>query len=39
MYEQIELPYSFDVLEPHIDALTMEIHADQIGRASCRERV
>lgn len=26
MYEQIELPYSFDALEPHIDALTMETH-------------
>ena len=26
MYKQIELPYSFDALEPHIDALTMETH-------------
>lgn len=26
MYEQIKLPYSFDALEPHIDALTMETH-------------
>jgi len=26
MFEQIKLPYSFDALEPHIDALTMETH-------------
>ena len=26
MFEQINLPYSFDALEPHIDALTMETH-------------
>ena len=26
MYKQIELPYPFDALEPHIDALTMETH-------------
>lgn len=26
MYEQIKLAYSFDALEPHIDALTMETH-------------
>ena len=25
-YEQAALPYSFDALEPHIDAKTMEIH-------------
>ncbi|HTO14999.1 MAG TPA: superoxide dismutase [Edaphocola sp.] len=24
-----ELPYSFDALEPHIDAMTMEIHHDR----------
>lgn len=23
------LPYSFDALEPHIDALTMELHHDR----------
>lgn len=26
MYKQITLPYAFDALEPHIDALTMETH-------------
>ena len=26
MYTQIKLPYAFDALEPHIDALTMETH-------------
>jgi superoxide dismutase, Fe-Mn family len=26
MYKQENLPYSFDALEPHIDARTMEIH-------------
>ncbi|MBR4347105.1 MAG: superoxide dismutase [Oscillospiraceae bacterium] len=26
MFEQITLPYSYDALEPHIDALTMETH-------------
>ena len=26
MFKQIVLPYSFDALEPYIDALTMEIH-------------
>ncbi len=26
MYNQIQLPYTFDALEPHIDALTMETH-------------
>lgn len=26
MFKQIELAYSFDALEPHIDALTMETH-------------
>ncbi len=26
MFKQIELPYKFDALEPHIDALTMETH-------------
>ncbi|MDU4960495.1 MAG: superoxide dismutase [Sporomusaceae bacterium] len=26
MFEQIKLAYSFDALEPHIDALTMETH-------------
>lgn len=26
MYVQYQLPYSFDALEPHIDALTMETH-------------
>jgi len=25
-HEKIELPYSFDALEPHIDAQTMEVH-------------
>ena len=25
-YEQIDLPYDFDALEPHLDAQTMEIH-------------
>lgn len=25
-YEQIDLPYAYDALEPHIDARTMEIH-------------
>ncbi len=28
-YELPALPYSFDALEPHIDALTMEIHHDR----------
>jgi len=26
MFEQIKLPYSFDALEPYIDAMTMETH-------------
>ncbi|MEY8355583.1 superoxide dismutase [Lachnospiraceae bacterium 54-53] len=26
MYNQIKLPYDYDALEPHIDALTMETH-------------
>ena len=26
MFEQIKLPYAYDALEPHIDALTMETH-------------
>lgn len=26
MYKQIELPYAFNALEPHIDAATMETH-------------
>lgn len=26
MFNQIQLPYSYDALEPHIDALTMETH-------------
>lgn len=26
MYKQYELPYAYDALEPHIDALTMETH-------------
>lgn len=26
MFKKYELPYSFDALEPHIDALTMETH-------------
>ncbi len=26
MFKQIQLPYSYDALEPHIDALTMETH-------------
>ena len=26
MFKAIDLPYSFDALEPHIDAKTMEIH-------------
>ena len=29
MYELPDLPYSFDALEPHIDARTMEIHHDK----------
>lgn len=29
MYELPSLPYSFDALEPHIDARTMEIHHDK----------
>src|SRR5512137_1536514 len=28
-YTLPDLPYSFDALEPHIDALTMEIHHDK----------
>ncbi|MBO8171340.1 MAG: superoxide dismutase [Bacillaceae bacterium] len=28
-HELPDLPYSFDALEPHIDALTMEIHHDR----------
>jgi Fe-Mn family superoxide dismutase len=28
-YTLPDLPYSFDALEPHIDALTMEIHHDR----------
>lgn len=28
-FELPELPYAFDALEPHIDALTMEIHHDR----------
>ena len=26
MFEQIKLPYAYDALEPHIDALTVETH-------------
>ncbi len=26
MFNQIQLPYAYDALEPHIDALTMETH-------------
>lgn len=26
MYQQIQLPYAYNALEPHIDALTMETH-------------
>ena len=26
MYQQIQLPYAYDALEPLIDALTMETH-------------
>jgi len=29
MFELLDLPYSFDALEPHIDAKTMEIHHDK----------
>lgn len=28
-YSLPDLPYSFDALEPHIDAKTMEIHHDK----------
>lgn len=28
-YQLMDLPYSFDALEPHIDAQTMEIHHDK----------
>src|ERR1044071_9195855 len=28
-FELPPLPYSFDALEPHIDAMTMEIHHDR----------
>ena len=45
MYEKIKLDY--DSLEPYIDDTTLDIHynkhyqnyLDEIGRASCRERV
>lgn len=29
MFKLPDLPYSFDALEPHIDAMTMEIHHDK----------
>jgi Fe-Mn family superoxide dismutase len=32
-YELPPLPYSFDALEPHIDAMTMEIHHDRHHKA------
>src|SRR5437764_5832602 len=32
-YELPPLPYSFDALEPHIDAKTMEIHHDRHHKA------
>ena len=32
-YQLPELPYSFDALEPHIDAQTMEIHHDRHHKA------
>ena len=32
-YELPPLPYSFDALEPHIDAKTMEIHHDKHHQA------
>src|SRR5579862_1603082 len=32
-FELPDLPYSFDALEPHIDALTMEIHHDRHHKA------
>ena len=28
-YKLADLPYTFDALEPHIDAQTMEIHHDR----------
>ena len=33
MHELPKLPYSFDALEPHIDARTMEIHHDKHHQA------
>jgi len=33
MYKILDLPYAFDALEPHIDALTMEIHHDRHHQA------
>lgn len=33
MFERIKLPYSFDALEPHIDAATMEIHYEKHHKA------
>jgi Fe-Mn family superoxide dismutase len=33
MFKLPELPYSFDALEPHIDAKTMEIHHDKHHQA------
>src|SRR3954468_16666912 len=32
-FELPQLPYSFDALEPHIDAQTMEIHHDRHHKA------
>ena len=29
MYQQYELPYAYDALEPYIDALTVQIHHDK----------
>jgi Fe-Mn family superoxide dismutase len=33
MIELMQLPYNFDALEPHIDALTMQIHHDKHHQA------
>lgn len=35
MHKIIELPYSFEALEPHIDAKTMEIHYSKHHQAYC----
>lgn len=37
MYEQPKLPYAYDALEPHIDAVTMETHYTKHHAGYCKK--